>query len=69
MLLLAMLESSSCAGRIASGCIEIPIGLLYALHAVAVVCCLWAVVGALLDLLDARRRAAGSPAATAETSR
>jgi hypothetical protein len=69
MTLLAMLQSSSCAGRIATGCIEVPIGLLYALHAVAVGCCLWAIVGALLELLEARRGASAPPASNAETHR
>ena len=67
MMLLAMLQSSSCAGRIATGCIDVPIGVLYVLHAVAVGCCLWAIVGALLELLDARRGTAPAPGSTAET--
>ena len=69
MMLLALLQGGDCAGRVTGGCIDVPVGVLYVLHAVAVVCCLWAVFGALLELLDARRRAARSADAGSETHR
>ena len=52
MLLLAMLQSGSCEP---SDCIDVPPWVLYALHAAAIACCLWAIVDALRELLEARR--------------
>ena len=69
MMLLAMLKSGSCNGSIGSGCIDVPVGVLYALHGVAVVCCLWAIVGSLSELIDARRRAARSASGSTDHMR
>jgi hypothetical protein len=60
MLMLAALQGASCALSAAQRyCVEVPISMFYALHAAAIAFSLWAVLGAVAELIRARRHRSG----------